>query len=51
MKMLNQEEAKRVCDKVMALSKADECRVQISGNRRGPRGQQFTTYEGVRLCA
>ncbi|HWW73639.1 MAG TPA: TldD/PmbA family protein [Duganella sp.] len=35
MKMLNQQEAKAVCDKVMALSKADECRVQISGNRRG----------------
>ena len=35
MKMLNQEEAKRICDKVMSLSKADECRVQISGARNG----------------
>ena len=35
MKMLTQEEAKRICDKVMSLSKADECRVQISGNRNG----------------
>jgi len=35
MKMLNQEEAKRICDKVMSLSKADECRVQISGSRNG----------------
>ena len=35
MKMLTQDEAKHICDKVMALSKADECRVQISGNRRG----------------
>jgi hypothetical protein len=34
MKMLTQEEAKRICDKVMSLSRADECRVQISGNRR-----------------
>jgi predicted Zn-dependent protease len=35
MKMLNQEEAKRISDKVMSLSKADECRVQISGSRNG----------------
>lgn len=35
MKMLNQEEAKRICDKVMSLSKADECRVQINGTRNG----------------
>ena len=35
MKMLTQEEAKRICDKVMSLSKADECRVQISGSRNG----------------
>src|SRR5437867_2243452 len=35
MKMLNQEEAKRICDKVMAQSRADECRVQISGSRNG----------------
>ncbi|EEF22139.1 conserved hypothetical protein, partial [Ricinus communis] len=33
--MLNQEEAKRICDKLMSLSKADECRVQISGTRNG----------------
>jgi predicted Zn-dependent protease len=35
MKMLSQEEAKRICDKVMSLSKADECRVQINGSRNG----------------
>ena len=35
MKMLTQDEAKQICDKVMALSKADECRVQISGSQRG----------------
>src|SRR5471032_948547 len=35
MKMLNQEEAKRIADKVMSLSKADECRVSISGSRNG----------------
>ena len=35
MKMLTQDEAKRICDKVMGLSKADECRVQISGSQRG----------------
>ncbi|MBJ7310182.1 TldD/PmbA family protein [Rugamonas sp. CCM 8940] len=35
MKQLNQEEAKRISDKVIALSRADECRVSISGNRNG----------------
>ena len=35
MKMLTQDQAKQICDKVMALSKADECRVQISGSQRG----------------
>src|ERR1700712_2968001 len=35
MKMLNQEEAKRIADKVMALCKADECRVSITGDRVG----------------
>src|SRR5476649_878929 len=35
MKLLNQEESKRISDKVMSLAKADECRVSISGNRVG----------------
>jgi len=35
MKQLNQEEAKRICDRVMGLSKADECSVDISGSRAG----------------
>src|SRR5476649_2576932 len=35
MKLLNQEESKRICDKVMALSHADECRVSLSGSRTG----------------
>ena len=35
MKQLNQEEAKRICDRVMGFSKADECSVDISGNRAG----------------
>ncbi|RJG24176.1 TldD/PmbA family protein [Massilia cavernae] len=35
MKQLNQEEAKRICDRVIGFSKADECRVQISGSRTG----------------
>ncbi len=35
MKHLTQEEAKSICDKVMALSKADECNVQIGGSRTG----------------
>ena len=35
MKLLNQEEAKRITDKVMSLSKADECRVVLSGSSKG----------------
>ncbi|MGW8390059.1 TldD/PmbA family protein [Pseudoduganella sp. HUAS MS19] len=35
MKILNQEETKRISDKVMALSKADECIVTINGSRTG----------------
>lgn len=38
MKLLNQlsqEEAKRICDKVMSFSKADECNVQLGGGSTG----------------
>ena len=35
MKLLNQDEAKRICDRVLGFSKADECRVSISGERTG----------------
>ena len=35
MKQLTQEEAKRICEKVMSFSKADECNVSIEGNRTG----------------
>ncbi len=35
MKQMSQEEAKRICDRVMALSRADECRVSIQGTRAG----------------
>ena len=35
MKQLNQEEAKRICDRVMSFSRADECRVTMQGNRSG----------------
>jgi predicted Zn-dependent protease len=35
MKLLNQDEAKRICDRVIGFSKADECRVTISGQRTG----------------
>jgi len=35
MKQLNQEEAKRICDRVLGFSKADECSVAISGTREG----------------
>ncbi|GAB3418363.1 TldD/PmbA family protein [Massilia agilis] len=35
MKQLNQEEAKRICDRVIGLSKADECSVRIDGRRVG----------------
>jgi len=35
MKLLNQEEAKRICDRVIGFSKADECTVNVSGSRTG----------------
>jgi predicted Zn-dependent protease len=35
MKLLNQEEAKRICDKVMGFSKADACQVMLNGSRVG----------------
>lgn len=35
MNMLNQEQAKRICDKVMSLSRADECKVTLTGSRTG----------------
>jgi predicted Zn-dependent protease len=35
MKQLNQEEAKRICDRVLSFSKADECSVAINGSREG----------------
>src|SRR6476619_4795962 len=35
MKLLNQEEAKRICDRVIGFSKADECSVNVSGSRAG----------------
>jgi predicted Zn-dependent protease len=35
MKILNQEETKRIADKVMSFSKADECTVTITGSRTG----------------
>ena len=35
MKILNQEETKRICDRVMSFSKADECIVSMSGGRTG----------------
>lgn len=35
MKLLSQEEAKRICDKVMSFSKADECNVTLAGDRTG----------------
>jgi predicted Zn-dependent protease len=35
MKQLNQEEAKRICDRVLSFSKADECSVAINGSRNG----------------
>jgi predicted Zn-dependent protease len=34
-KLLNQEEAKRLTDRVIGLSKADECSVSIDGARKG----------------
>ena len=35
MKQLNKEEAQRICERVIKLSKADECSVDISGKREG----------------
>ena len=35
MKQLNQDEAKRICDRVLGFSRADECRVVINGSRKG----------------
>jgi predicted Zn-dependent protease len=35
MKILTQEETRRICDRVMSLTKADECSVSISGSRTG----------------
>ena len=35
MKILTQEETKRICDRVLSLSKADECIVNITGSRTG----------------
>ena len=35
MKNLSQEETKRICDKVLALSKADQCEVNLTASRRG----------------
>ena len=35
MKSLNQEQAKRIADRVIGFSKADECSVSIEGNRTG----------------
>jgi predicted Zn-dependent protease len=35
MKILNHDEAKRICDKVMSYTKADECTVGINGGRTG----------------
>ena len=35
MKLLNQEEAQRLCDRLVSLSKADECTVNLTGSRTG----------------
>ena len=35
MKFLSQEETKRITDKVLSLSKGDQCEVTINGSRRG----------------
>ncbi|MDO8438911.1 MAG: TldD/PmbA family protein [Telluria sp.] len=35
MKFLTQEDTKRICDKVMSMTKADECIVTINGGRTG----------------
>ncbi|MET0267257.1 MAG: TldD/PmbA family protein [Duganella sp.] len=35
MKNLNQEQAKSICDKVLSLTKADQCEVNLTGSRKG----------------
>jgi predicted Zn-dependent protease len=35
MKNLSQEETKRICDKVLSLTKADQCEVNLTGSRTG----------------
>ena len=35
MTILNQEQTKKICDRVLSLTKADECVVKIEGNRIG----------------
>jgi predicted Zn-dependent protease len=35
MKLLSQEETKRICDRVMSFTKADECIVTLGGSRTG----------------
>ena len=35
MKNLNQDDAKRICDKVLALTSADQCEVNLTGSRNG----------------
>ncbi|WP_228894482.1 TldD/PmbA family protein [Pseudoduganella aquatica] len=35
MKILSQEETKRICDKVLSLSRGDECEVKVTGARTG----------------
>ncbi|HEX8404455.1 MAG TPA: TldD/PmbA family protein [Duganella sp.] len=35
MKNLTQEETKRLCDKVLSLTKADQCEVTLNGSRKG----------------
>ncbi len=35
MKLLSTDEAKRLCDKLLSLSKADECTVNLNGSRTG----------------
>ena len=35
MKNLSQEETKRICDKVLSLTKADQCEVNLTGSRKG----------------
>ena len=35
MSMMTEAEAKRICDKVLSLAKADQCEVQLTGGRTG----------------